>query len=358
MAARTKPLLHNGYEVSPGLTIRARIDKVFFTEVYTLSDNRFLYLFIGLTPDQIVSHEKKNGLLRLEHQNSEFYGLIVDKHQPDIVADVLGSLTTHKGLDCVAGMKGLKNILRQDVIKPLREPELFEKFKLGIPNGILLFGPPGCGKTFIVRKLAEELQYNFLETKHSDVGSPYIHGSVGKIAALFEKAIANAPSILFIDEIEGMVPKREGLESTAQYKQEEVNEFLMQLNDAAKKKVLVVGATNRPQLIDTAILRSGRMDRRIFVPPPDGDAREELFRIYLWGRPHSPQIDFKMLSELTENFVCSDIELIVTETARKAVQERKDEITEEMIISVLNKFNPSISNEEISGYKRFSELER
>jgi len=358
MTARSKPILHNGFEIVRGLTIQSRVERVYFTEVYTLSDSRYFYLFTQLKPEAVINSEKRSSLLQIKISDTEYYGLVIENHQPGRVADVLNSLTTLKGLDCVAGMKELKRILVSDVIKPLREPELFEKFKLGIPNGILLYGPPGCGKTFIVRKLAEELQYNFVETKHSDVGSPYIHGSVGKIAALFEKAEANAPSILFIDEIEGLVPRRELLESTSQYKQEEVNEFLMQLNDAAKKKILVVGATNRPQLIDTAILRSGRMDRRIFVPPPDSDAREELFRIYLMGRPHSKLIDFKSLAQRTENFVCSDIELIVTEAARRAVHEKKEEISEKMLTSILEGFNPSVNIEEIASYRRFSELER
>lgn len=358
MTVRSKPILHNGYEIAPGLFVRARIQKAFFTEVYALSDNRYFYLFTELKPEQIINSQKRSLLLQINLTEAEYYGLVIEDHQPRGVVDVLNGLTTLKGLDCVAGMKDLKHVLLNDVIKPLREPDRFEKFKLGIPNGILLYGPPGCGKTFIVRKLAEELLYNFVETKHSDVGSPYIHGSVGKIAALFERAEANAPSILFIDEIEGLVPRREGLESTSQYKQEEVNEFLMQLNDAAKKKILVVGATNRPQLIDTAILRSGRMDKRIFVPPPDADAREELFRIYLMGRPHADKIDFKKLAELTANFVCSDIELIVTESARKAVNEREEMITEPMLISILEGFNPSVSSDEIGSYKRFSDLER
>lgn len=358
MTARSKPILHNGYEIAAGLTIQSRVERVFFTEVYILSDSRYFYLFTELKPEKVINSQKRSSLLHIKLANADYYGLVLETHQSAQVADVLNSLTTLKGLDCVAGMKELKHILLNDVIKPLREPDLFEKFKLGIPNGILLYGPPGCGKTFIVRKLAEELRYNFVETKHSDVGSPYIHGSVGKIAALFEKAEANAPSILFIDEIEGLVPRREGLESTSQYKQEEVNEFLMQLNDAAKKKILVVGATNRPQLIDTAILRSGRMDRRIFVPPPDSDAREELFRIYLMGRPHSSAIDYKRLAKLTDNFVCSDIELVVTEAARKAVHEKKEEISEITLNAILDGFNPSVSRDEISSYKKFSELER
>ena len=114
-------------------------------------------------------------------------------------------------------MGKLKSDLLEDVIKPLQYPEKYEKFKLSIPNGILLFGPPGCGKTFIVRKLAEELGYNFVEVKHSDIASSYIHGTVGKVGRLFDMAKAKAPSIIFIDEIEGLIPKRESIGSEFQH---------------------------------------------------------------------------------------------------------------------------------------------
>ena len=170
-------------------------------------------------------------------------------------------------------MHDLKQLFVKDVIRPLANPEKYEHFKLAMPNGILLYGPPGCGKTFIVRKLAEEMSYSFFEIKHSDIASPYIHGSTGKISKLFDRARLNAPAIVFVDEIEGIMPKRENLSENMQFKQEEINEFLMQLNDAGKNKILVIAASNRPHLIDTALLRSGRMDKRIFVSPPDFDAR-------------------------------------------------------------------------------------
>ncbi len=185
-----------------------------------------------------------------------------------------------------------------------------------------MYGPPGCGKTFIVRKLAEELKYNFFEVKHSDIASSYIHGTVSKVGKLFEIAKLKAPSLVFIDEIEGLIPRREALGMGMEYKQEEVNEFLMQLNDAGKNKILVVAATNRPQLIDTALLRAGRMDKRIFVPPPDGEARRDLFRLFLSDRPVG-EIDYDKLSDLTANYVSADIELVANEACAYGRHARK-----------------------------------
>jgi transitional endoplasmic reticulum ATPase len=139
--------------------------------------------------------------------------------------------------------------------------------------------------------------------------------------------------------------------------EEEVNEFLLQLNDAADAGVLVVGATNYPERIDTAIMRSGRMDKLIYVPPPDYEARKELFKMSLSGRPQKDNIDFDKLSKLTEFFVSSDIELIVDKSARIAVSEDKP-ISEDMIISVVSNMKPSITQEELKYFQQFENLER
>jgi len=166
------------------------------------------------------------------------------------------------------------------------------------------------------------------------------------------------PAIIFIDEIEGLIPKREELGAHADVKKEEINEFLLQLNNAGADKILVVGATNRPQMIDTAILRSGRMDKRIFVPPPDFEAREEMFRLCLDGRPYDPAMDFSRLAAMTENYVGSDLELVVTEAARGAVTLDKPEIDEATIVRAIKKVTPSLSPNEIEMYGAFADMER
>jgi transitional endoplasmic reticulum ATPase len=357
VAVPTKPTLYNGFKIADGLTVSRRVERVYFAEVYSLSDGRFLYLFSEVK-SKSASNSSRHNFLDIIVAGENYPAVLVPTHTREQLAAISEDLSTIRGLDSVAGMNDLKNLLIRDVINPLLAPEKYQKFKLSIPNGLLLYGPPGCGKTFIVKKLAEELRYHLFEMNPSSVGTPYVHGAVSNIAKVFDMARRERPAIVFIDEIEGLIPKREELGAHADVKKEEINEFLLQLNNAGADKILVVGATNRPQMIDTAILRSGRMDKRIFVPPPDFEAREEMFRLCLDGRPYDPAIDFSRLAAMTENYVGSDLELIVTESARDAVTLDKPEIDEAAIVRAIKKVTPSLSPNEIEMYGAFADMER
>lgn len=358
MTAPTKPILYNGFKVRDDITVKSRIERIFFTEIYSLSNDKFLYVFTNLKPEETVDRAKKYELIKIDVAGKKYLGVITDEHANEKISDIIDDLTVLRGFDCVAGMKPLKSLLINEVIEPLLNPDKYKKFKLGIPNGILLFGPPGCGKTFIVKKLAEELGYNFIELNPSSVATPYVHGAVGNIGKVFEMAKLQAPSIVFIDEIEGLVPKREETNPFDNTKREEINEFLLQLNNAGANKILVVGATNRPHMIDTAILRAGRMDKRIYVGPPDLEARRDLFRISLSGRPYDKDIDFEKLAKMSENYVGSDLELVVTEAARMAVSQDKSMIDEKMLVDAIKKFTLSVTEEQIAYYDQFKNLER
>ncbi|MFP4539379.1 MAG: ATP-binding protein [Candidatus Paceibacterota bacterium] len=331
MTTSTKPILHNGFEIRDGLSVNNRVERVFFTDVYELSDGSFFYLFHNLKPNEVNDRRERYDLVRIEKDNKEWIGVVVKEHSVNNLSGIVKNLTTVRGFDAIAGMNDLKNLLISEVINPLLNPEKFEKFKVSIPNGIILHGPPGCGKTFIVRKLAEELGYNFFEVKHSDLATPYIHGAVGNIGKVFENAKQKAPAIIFFDEISGLVPDRRRSQDSS-YKEEEVNEFLIQLNDAADNKVLVVGATNYIDRIDPAVLRPGRFDKKIHVPPPDFEARKELFKLGLAGRPHDEKLDFDKLAMITEGYSSADIiEGIVESAARLAANLDKYVIDQEIL---------------------------
>lgn len=264
------------------------------------------------------------------------------------------------GFNGVAGMTELKRELNESFIKPLKfkflieklrqnseknaneksekNTELleklyseYEKFKISIPTGMLLYGPPGTGKTFITKKLAEEIECGFVSKNMGEFGSSYLHQTTKNIKVFFDgvkKIAENEPIILFLDEIDSLLSARTN--NVDSNKAEEVSQFLQEFNALEEaKNLIVIAATNRPDHLDSAILRSGRLDKKIYIGPPDETAREELFRMYIekMGRPHE-KLDYHELAILTTNYVSADIEAICDEVARDASRNLLDLIDE------------------------------
>lgn len=228
------------------------------------------------------------------------------------------------GFADVAGMNELKHRLNTEVIDLIRFPEKYKKLKVKIPNGMLLYGPPGCGKTFIAEKFAEELGCNYMYVHCSDVASPYIHGGQEKIAAVFEQAKENAPTIIFLDELDAMIADRSRHTNVSEYG--EVNEFLTRLNNCADNQIFVIGATNNPKAIDPAALRSGRLDIKMYVSAPDNESRQLLFKLYLKDISDD-SIDYNALVKMSEGFVSKDISTLVNKAALLTAQADKEKIS-------------------------------
>lgn len=254
------------------------------------------------------------------------------------------------GFADIAGMNELKEILYDDIISPLKDKDLHEQYRVSVPNGMLLYGPPGCGKTFISRKFAEEIEFNFIEIKPSDLASIYVHGTQEKIGKVFDEARENAPTIIFIDELDAILPNREG--NLSHSYASEVNEFLAQMTECHEDGIFIIAATNRPEKIDPAILRTGRLDKIIYLPPPDFEARFEMFKLHLKDRPLSDSINYEELSIRTENYVSSDINFLVNEAARNSLKQRV-KINQDIILEAITNFPPSISINQIRKYEKF-----
>lgn len=251
------------------------------------------------------------------------------------------------GFKDIAGMDQLKQMLTQKVIFILKDKEKAAKYKLLPPNGMLFYGSPGCGKSFFAEKFAEETGFNFMLVKASDLGSIYVHGSQGKIADLFKKAEETKPTIICFDEFDAFVPNRSN--KGAEHQAGEVNEFLSQLNNCAQRGIFVIATSNRPDMIDPAVLRTGRIDKLVYVPMPDKDARREMFIIHLDGRPCG-DLDMEHLAELTDGYIASDIAYIVNDAAMGAAFSDKP-ITQQLLEETISSIHPSLSKEVVNNYE-------
>ena len=253
-----------------------------------------------------------------------------------------------KGFDAIAGMKELKAQLQLDVIDALHKPEEYAKYGITIPNGMLLYGPPGCGKTFFAKHFAEEVGFNFILATPSTLKSRFVNATQENIAKMFEEAERNAPTIIFIDEINELLPNRDS--DAHEMAKSAVNEMLAQMDRTGEKGIFIIGATNYPDLIEPAMLRAGRLDKKFYFPPPDFEARKTMFEMYLKDRPLDFGIDYDRLSNLTENYVSSDIEFLVNEASRFAMRE-KSRITMEILENTIKNTKPSVSLQELKKYE-------
>lgn len=255
-----------------------------------------------------------------------------------------------EGFAAVAGMEELKQQMREEVIEPLHNPEEYHRYGVTIPNGMLLYGPPGCGKTFFAKHFAEEVGFNFMCITPATLKSRYVNATQENIAKMFKEAEENAPTVIFIDEMNELVPNRDD-GNVHEMSRSAVNEMLAQMDRTGEKGIFIIGATNYPNMIDPAILRAGRLDKKYYIGVPDIEARMALFRLYLNKRPYDFGLDYHQLADMTQGYVSADIQLIVNDASRNALRQHC-KITMELLKVAITNTAPSLSNNELRKYER------
>lgn len=221
----------------------------------------------------------------------------------------------------IGGMETLKEQIRLNILYPLTRPEIYEAYGKKIGGGLIMYGPPGCGKTHIARATAGEIGANFYILSLNDVLSKWMGETEKAIAGLFETARATAPSVIFIDEVDALGAKRSDFNSAAI--RWTVSQFLVEMDgvDKDNSKVLIMGATNAPWNVDSALRRPGRFDRLLFVPPPDYESRIQILQIHTKGRKIDPRLSWGELAKKTEHFSGADLAHLVERATERVLQE-------------------------------------
>jgi len=261
----------------------------------------------------------------------------------------------------VGGLEEIKQRLVEAVEWPLKYPEKFEKFGIKPPRGILLYGPPGCGKTLLAKAIATESEANFISVKGPEIFNKWVGESEKAIREIFRKARQAAPCIIFFDEIESIIPRKDFVDDSSGVTNRVSSQFLSEMDGVEElSDVIVIGATNRPDLIDPAAMRPGRLDRLIYVPPPDEKARYSILKIYTRKMPLAPDVKLRELAARTEGFSGADLESLCREAALNALRKNieAEYVTKEDFEEALKIVKPSISPQMVREYERVREVLR
>ena len=278
--------------------------------------------------------------------------------EPSAMREVLVEIPKVKWSD-IGGLEEIKQSLKEMVEWPLKSPESFERLGIEPPRGILLYGPPGTGKTLLAKAVANESGANFISVKGPELKSKWVGESERMVRDLFRRAKQVAPCIIFFDEIDALAPKR-GIGYGEHATESIVSQLLSEMSGLEELRgVVIIAATNRPDMIDAGLLRPGRLDRQVLVPAPDEKSRLEIFKIHTKNMPIK-NVDIKSLAKNTEEYSGADIEALCREAAMSAMRENMNakEVTKKHFDDALEKIIPTLSKDVVSHYEKFIERQR
>ena len=339
--------------------------------------------FVGADIESLAKEAAMNALRRIQPE--------LDLDSEEIDAEVLGAIEitdadfkeAHRGIEPsalrevfvevpdvtwadVGGLEDTKERLRETIQWPLRYPNAFRTLKLQAPKGILLYGPPGTGKTLLAKAVANESKSNFISIKGPELLSKWVGESEKGVRDVFSKARENAPTIVFFDELDSIAGERGRSLGDSGVSERVVSQLLTELDGLEElEDVVVIATSNRPDLIDSALLRPGRLDRHVHVPVPDEEARRAIFEVHIRDRPLADDVDLDRLAEETDGYVGADIEALVREASLAALRDlvervgpedveaetERARITREHFERALDEITPSVTEADWEHYK-------
>jgi len=276
---------------------------------------------------------------------------------PSALREVYVEIPNVKWSD-IGGLEQVKQELREAVEWPIKHPEAFKRMGIKPPRGILLYGPPGCGKTLLAKAVATESEANFISVKGPEIFSKWVGESEKAIREIFRKARQAAPCIVYFDEIDAIAPIRGLGFGDSAVTERVITQLLTEMDGIQSlENVVVLASTNRPDMLDLALLRPGRFDRLIYVPPPDYEARLEIFKVHTRNMPLAEDVDLQQLARMTEDYSGSDIEAVCREAGMLALRENINAEKVEMrhFVEALKKVHPSITEDMVKSYRAWAE---
>jgi transitional endoplasmic reticulum ATPase len=272
--------------------------------------------------------------------------------EPSALREVMVEVPNVRWTD-IGGLKKVKEDLMEAVEWPLKRPETFTRLGIKPPKAILLYGPPGCGKTMLAKAVATESEANFIAVKGPELLSKWVGESEKGVREIFKKARQTAPTIVFFDEIDAIAPRR-GMHSGSHVTETVVNQILTEIDGIERlENVVVLGATNRPDILDPSLLRPGRFDRLVLTPLPDKEAREEILRVHTKGMPIKG-VNVEELARKTEGYSGADLEAVCREAAMTALRAdiESTQVDAKNFDKALQEIKPSVTPEEAKSYEQ------